>query len=368
MSQSSEISWLSEKQRLACFHLESEQPGFGGVRRRQPVVEDDREHSLNKTPLHSSTPIAGAGSKDWRKNFASSPESDCSNNNGDWSLGGDSGYGGLDSSRIGGSLPFPKKPSSWWRPLLRRVLGRPSFLEPEMAPRWLRLHPQQMIALVLTAALLACIGFSSVLLFRHMPIPRNPNPSRDVIDQEMMGEFYDDPFEGMQQIPFEGMEQIFGMQDGSENVLDRNEQIEEEIETEEGEKLEEVQDTVEQMMNANLEKKKVLLTKIKSFGLPTAPVDNLLGRANKTEDKTNLESPKNTDSLPDSKSEASVEAEGGQAIAKEPNGRIGLGGKKGAANASEGDIKQKSKRTKAVNPLVKKRRKKTSKAKKAKEL
>ena len=114
MSPSSENSWLSEKQRLACFHLECEQPGnvsvnhvnhslwqgFVGVRRRQPVAEDG-EQSLNTTPLHSSTPLAGAGSKDWRKNFASSPESDCSNNNnGDWGLGGDSGYGGLDSSRL----------------------------------------------------------------------------------------------------------------------------------------------------------------------------------------------------------------------------------------------------------------------------
>ena len=134
MSPSSENFWLSEKQRLACFHLECEQSGnvsvnhvnhslwqgFVGVRRRQPVAEDG-EQSLNTTPMHSSTPLAGAGSKDWsrrrrsssstpfagagskdwRKNFASSPESDCSNNNnGDWGLGGDSGYGGLDSSRL----------------------------------------------------------------------------------------------------------------------------------------------------------------------------------------------------------------------------------------------------------------------------
>ena len=184
--------------------------------------------------------------------------------------------------------------------------------------------------------------------------------------QEMMGEVYDDPFEGMQQIPFEGMEQIFGME-GSEYELDLKEQMEEEIETV-GEKLEEVKNTVEQMANDDLEKKKVLLTKIKSFGLPTAPVDNQLVPANVTEDKTSLESPKKTSSSPDSNSEASVEAEGGQAIAKDPNGRIGVGSMKGAVNASERDIKQKSKRTKAVNPLIKKRRKKISKAKKAKEL
>jgi len=367
MVPSSEISWLSEKQRLTRFHLESEQPGFSGLRRRQPVAEDG-EHSLNITPpLHSSTPSARAGSKDWRNNFASSPESDCSN--WDCSLGGDSGYGGLDSSRAGGSLPFPKKTSSWWRPLLRRVLGRPSFLEPEMASRWVRLHPQQMIALVLTAALLSCIGFSSVLLFRHMPIPRSPKPARDVIEeetvyQEMMGEVYDDPFEGMQQIPFEAMEQIFGME-GSEYVLDPNEQGEDEIETVEGEKLEEVQATVEQMVNDNLEKKRVLLTKIKSFGLPTAPVDNLLGSAKETKDKTKSESPA---SSPDGKSDASVEEDGEQVIAKESSERIGLVARKVVANASGVDVKQKLKRTKAVNPLLKKQKMNTSKAKKAMEL
>lgn len=62
-------------------------------------MAEDGEHSLNITPpLHSSTPSARAGSKDWRNNFASSPESNCSI--GDCSLGGDSGYGGLDSSRL----------------------------------------------------------------------------------------------------------------------------------------------------------------------------------------------------------------------------------------------------------------------------
>jgi len=356
---------------LARFHLECEQPGFGGVRRRQAVAEDG-EQSLNTTPpLHSSTPLArAAASKDWKKNFASSPASDYSNN-GDWSLGGDSGYGGLDTSRIGGRLPFPEKSSSWWSPLLRRVLGRPSFLEPEMASRWVRLHPQQMIALVLTAALLACVGFSSVLLFRHMPIRRNPNPSRDVTEQEqvyqdMMGEVYDDPFEGMQQIPFEGMEQIFGME---EYVFDLDEQIEEEIETAEDEKLEEAEDEGEQMVIDDLEKlkKEELLTKIKSFGLPTAPVDNLLWPAKEakvTEDKTNVESPKNSSTLPDSKSE--VEEDGGQAFAKDLNGAIGA--MKVTVNASGGDVRQKLKRSKVVNPLIKKRRKKTSKAKKTQEL
>ena len=128
------------------------------MRRRQAVAEGG-EQSLDRTPpLHSSTPLAGAaGSKDWRTNFASNKSFASSfqaasdrSENGEWSLGGDSGYGGLDSSRlnslcltgnlcfhrVGGRLPFPKKSSSWWSPLLRRVLGRPSFLEPEMASRY----------------------------------------------------------------------------------------------------------------------------------------------------------------------------------------------------------------------------------------
>merc|ERR1712192_353897 len=297
---------------------------------------EDGEESLNRTPpLHSSTPLAGAaGSKDWRKNFAANKSfassfqaaSDQSSKNGDWSLGGDSGYGGLDSSRVGGRLPFPEK--SWWSSLLRRVLGRPSFLEPEMASRWVRLHPQQMIALVLTAALLACVGFSSVLLFRHMPIPRHQTPSRDVIEQEtmyqdMMEEVYNDPFEGLGQNPFDGMEQIFGME-GSENVLDLYQKLGEEIENMEDEDLEDDPTTVEQMDKEDVEKKKAeLLDKIKSFGLPTAPVDNLLGSAiGIKEDNASLENPENTataSSPDDIESEAWAEDNGGEAIVKGPN-------------------------------------------------
>jgi len=382
MSRSPEVSWLSEKRRLARFHLECEQPGFGGVRRRQAVAEGG-EQSLDRTPpLHSSTPLAGAaGSKDWRKNFASNKSFASSfqaasdrSENGEWSLGGDSGYGGLDSSRVGGRLPFPKKSSSWWSPLLRRVLGRPSFLEPEMASRWVRLHPQQMIALVLTAALLACVGFSSVLLFRHMPIRRHQTPSRDVIEQEtmyqdMIGEVYDDPFEGMGQNPFEGMEQIFGME-GSEDVLDLYQKLGEEIENMGEGDLEDDPTTVELKDKEDVEKKKAeLLNKIKSFGLPTAPVDNLLGSAEgRIEDKASLENPANTASSPDSESEARAENDGGEAIVKGPNGTIDTGATTQTVNASGEDKKLKWKRTKAVNPLVRKRKKKNSKAKKAQEL
>ena len=131
MPPSAEASWLSEKRRLARFHLECEQPGvpeadglhirnahdcwslvhsilkgFGGVRRRQAAPED-ADYSLDSPPpLHSSTPLAGTGSKDWRRNFAvnkslaSSSASNYTSNNGDWSLGGDSGYGGFGSSRL----------------------------------------------------------------------------------------------------------------------------------------------------------------------------------------------------------------------------------------------------------------------------
>merc|ERR1719365_525066 len=109
------------------------------------------------------------------------------------------------------------------------------------------------------------------------------------------------------------MEQVFGME---EYIFNLDEQKEEE-----DEKLEEVEDNVEQMVKDDLEKKKKeeLLSKIKSFGLPTAPVDNLLGpakaatEAKKIEDKANLESLKNTASSPDNKGEVNLEGDGGQA-------------------------------------------------------
>ena len=193
---------------------------------------------------------------------------------------------------------------------------------------------------------------------------------RDVIEQEttyqdMIGEVYDDPFEGMGQNPFEGMEQIFGME-GSENVLDLYQKLGEEIENMGDGDLEDDPTTVELMDKEDVEKKKAeLLNKIKSFGLPTAPVDNLLGSAKETKDKTKSESPA---SSPDGKSDASVEEDGDLVIAKESSERIGLVARKLIANASGVDVKQKLKRTKAVNPLLKKQKINTSKAKKAMEL
>ena len=198
---------------------------------------------------------------------------------------------------------------------------------------------------------------------------------RDVIEQEtmnqdMMGEDYDDPFEGMGQNPFDGMEQIFGME-GSENVLDLYQKLGEEIENMEDGDLEDDPTTVELMDKEDVEKKKAeLLNKIKSFGLPTAPVDNLLGSAKGIkEDNASFENPENTASSPDDiESEARAEDNGGEAIVKGPNEIIDSGAKTQTVNSSGDDKKQKLKRTKAVNPLVRRRKKKTSKAKKAQEL
>ena len=146
---------LSSTSFFVCFS-HSRRQGFGVVRRRQALPEE-AEQSISKSstpPLHSSTPMAGTG-REWRKNFEvnksqNSSSTSSPSTSGDWSLGGDSGYGGLSSSRswstiimsryqyflrIGGKLPFPEKSSTWWSSLLRRLSGRPSLLEPEMAAR-----------------------------------------------------------------------------------------------------------------------------------------------------------------------------------------------------------------------------------------
>ena len=187
--------------------------------------------------------------------------------------------------------------------------------------------------------------------------------------QDMMGEVYDDPFEGMGQIQIEGMEQIFGME-GSENVLDLYQKLGEEIENMGDGDLEDDPTTVELMDKEDVEKKKAeLLNKIKSFGLPSPPVDNLLGSAKgRKEEKVSLETPKNTASSPDSEIEASVKDDGGEATVKGLNEIIDSGALTQTADASGEDKKQKSRKTKVVNPLVRRLKKKTSKAKKAQEL
>merc|ERR1719505_281420 len=95
-----------------------------------------------------------------------------------------------------------------------------------------------------------------------MPRGQNLVQSRELPNQEtngkLFGEDYDDPFQGM--------EPIFGLEtSGTEDVSPENEEAEEidksqEIPREDYEK-----------------KKKELLNKIKSFGLATAPLDNLSG-------------------------------------------------------------------------------------------
>ena len=190
---------------------------------------------------------------------------------------------------------------------------------------------------------------------------------QDALNQEVI---YDDPFEGMEQM-FEEMEDLG-------NVLNRNKETDGDAGSEnvKAMELDGDQDQVKvEMANDDLEKKKAeLLTKIKSFGLPTAPVDNLLGPAKENinkESRNNLDTKANKENLkenatraPVKKSEARVVEEGkGQFIikdSKETNGAT-----KDTVTVSRGDIKRRVKRTKAINPLVGRQKKKISNAKKA---
>ena len=88
----SPVSRRPRQAALSQFHTESESPA--GDRRRQapPHQGDLRRRALRSPgPAAASTPVAAG---DWRSNFASR-----SPGPGDWSLGGDSGYGGLGASR-----------------------------------------------------------------------------------------------------------------------------------------------------------------------------------------------------------------------------------------------------------------------------
>ena len=192
---------------------------------------------------------------------------------------------------------------------------------------------------------------------------------QDALNQEVMGEVYDDPFEGMEQM-FEEMEDLG-------NVLNRNKETDGDAGSEnvKAMELDGDQDQVKvEMANDDLEKKKAeLLTKIKSFGLPTAPVDNLLGPAKENiskESRNNMDTKANKENLkenairaPVKESEARVEEGKGQFIikdSKETNGAT-----KDTVTVSRGDIKRRVKRTKAINPLVGRQKKKISNAKKA---
>merc|ERR1719474_1781700 len=313
-----------------------------------------RVSSLSKSstpPLHSSTPMAGTG-REWRKNFEvdkshNSSSTSSPSTSGDWSLGGDSGYGGLSSSRIGGKLPFPEKSSTWWSSLLRRLSGRPSLLEPEMAARWVRLPPQQMVALVLSAALLSCIGFSSFLLFKHMPRGQNLVQSREMLNQETNGKLFEEDYDD----PFQGMEPIFGLESsGTKDVSPENN------EPEEIEKAQEIP-------REDYEKKKAeLLNKIKSFGLATAPLDNLSGSKKEQSFKSSEEEVLVESSEIPEVPAADKDAANAATKDLKPTDQINEGNGKGQAGG-EG-VKRKAKKTKAVNPLVKRQKTKISKAKK----
>ena len=184
-----------------------------------------------------------------------------------------------------------------------------------------------------------------------------------------MGEVYDDPFEGMEQM-FEEMEDLG-------NVLNRNKETDGDAGSEnvKAMELDGDQDQVKvEMANDDLERKKAeLLTKIKSFGLPTAPVDNLLGPAKENinkESRNNLDTKANKENLkenatraPVKKSEARVVEEGkGQFIIKDSKETTAT---KDTVTVSGGDMKRRVKRTKAINPLVGRQKKKISNAKKA---
>ena len=162
----------------------------------------------------------------------------------------------------------------------------------------------------------------------------------------MFGEDYDDPFQGM--------EPIFGLESsGTEDVSPENN------EPEEIEKAQEIP-------REDYEKKKAeLLNKIKSFGLATAPLDNLSGSKKEqslksSEEEVRVESSETPASpeVPDADKDAAAAA----MKDLQPTDQINEGSGKGQAGG-EG-VKRKAKKTKAVNPLVKRQKTKISKAKK----
>ena len=163
---------------------------------------------------------------------------------------------------------------------------------------------------------------------------------------KLFGEDYDDPFQGM--------EPIFGLENsGIEDVSPENN------EAEEIEKAQEIP-------REDYEKKKTeLLKKIKSFGLATAPLDNLSG----TKKEQNLKSSEEEVRVESSETPASPEVpetdkDAATAATKDlkPADQINEGN--GRDQAGGEGVKRKAKKTKAVNPLVKRQKTKISKAKK----
>ena len=162
----------------------------------------------------------------------------------------------------------------------------------------------------------------------------------------MFGENYDDPFQGM--------EPIFGLEtSGTEDVSPENN------EAEEIEKAQEIP-------REDYEKKKTeLLKKIKSFGLATAPLDNLSGtKKEKSLKSSEEEVPMESSKTPASPEVPEADKDAAAAATKDlkRTDQINEGNGKGQAGA-EG-VKRKAKKTKAVNPLVKRQKTRISKAKK----
>merc|ERR1719494_538581 len=183
-----------------------------------------------------------------------------------------------------------------------------------------------------------------------MPRGQNLVQSRELPNQEtngkLFGEDYDDPFQGM--------EEIFGLESsGIEDVSPENN------EAEEIEKAQEIP-------REDYEKKKTeLLKKIKSFGLATAPLDNLSGSKKEQSLKSSEEEVRVESSETPASPEVPEADKDATAATKdlEPTDQINEGNGKGQAGG-EG-VKRKAKKTKAVNPLVKRQKTKISRAKKS---
>jgi len=346
----SPVSRRPRQAALSQFHTESESPA--GDRRRQalPHQGDLRRRALRSPgPAAASTPVAAG---DWRNNFASK-----SPGPGDWSLGGDSGYGGLGASRTRSpGSGYPAKPwrplGDWGTALGRRVWGAPSFLESEVEGRWRRVRPQELLALLLAVLLLAALALSALILYRHWPAPAPSHSAPSLGDSDLVG-----GEEGGQ-----GGEQLQGFlggggeagagdlseagKEGSDNESEEDapDSDEDSDDFDNGIEVKRLQEELEKSKKEleilNMEKeivmrKSKLLRKIKSFGPPSAP--------NAKTFDTNVEKKSN-----EQQSEV-VFGETKELEAPE------------ARSETVEKVKPTRKRSKAVNPLVKKQQMRMSK-------
>lgn len=159
---------------LSQYHMESEN------RTQENFIRRRHHHTpLSTPPVHSSTPISGDG--DWRQNFSvKSPNTSNHTSSGDWSMQGDSGYVGLDSSRDRFSTTIRKEqyPMKGWsfsnflvdilHSVQRKVTGRPSFLDSEGGTRWKKIKPQQILVCIVFCIITASIGFSVLISYKHI--------------------------------------------------------------------------------------------------------------------------------------------------------------------------------------------------------